>query len=156
MKRILPLIALIFVAIYSFGQPLNDTGQLKQQKENVISTNTIIKIENLGFRVNSELPELRPTISPDGKRLFFICENHPENTKYRSVNNSQDIWYSEKDSNGKWQDAEHLGYPLNTMQYNAVFWVSPDNNRILIRGAFINGAFNSKGVSMCYRKKNGN
>ena len=43
----------------------------------------------------------------------------------------------------------HLGYPLNTVQYNAVYWISPDNNRILIRGAFMNGAYNGKGVSMC-------
>ena len=153
----------IFFFIFSLyllsatAQPSNDTsGILKQQKENVITSSTIIKIENLGFRINSELPELRPTVSPDGKLLFFICENHPENTKYRAVPNSQDIWYSEKDSNGLWQDAVHLGYPLNTMQYNAVYWISPDNNKILIRGAFLNGAYDGKGVSICYRKKNGN
>ncbi len=157
MKRIIPLFILILGMAIAKAQPLNDSsGTLKQQKENVISTNTIIKIENLGFRVNSQLPELRPTISPDGKRLFFICQDHPENTKYRSVSNSQDIWYSEKDSTGKWQDAQHLGYPLNTMQYNAVYWVSPDNNRILIRGAFIDGAFHSKGISMCRKTRNGN
>jgi len=156
-KRFIPLFILILGMVNANAQPLNDSaGTLKQQKENVISTNTIIKIENLGFRVNSELPELRPTVSPDGKRLFFICEDHPENTKFRAVNNSQDIWYSEKDSNGRWQDAQHLGYPLNTMQYNAVYWISPDNNRILIRGAFIDGAFDGKGISMCRRLKNGN
>jgi len=156
LKKLILLSGLCAIMLYAVAQPSNDSiGTLKQQKENVISSNTIIKIENLGFRVNSELRELRPTISPDGKRLFFIVEDHPENTKYRSVSNSQDIWYSEKDSNGKWQDAIHMAYPLNTMQYNAVFWVSPDNNRILIRGAFIDGAFDGKGVSMCYRTKSG-
>lgn len=133
-----------------------DTGGLKPQKDNIITANTILKIENLGFRINSVLPELRPTVSADGKLLFFICENHPENTKYRDIPNSQDIWYSEKDSNGRWQDAIHLGYPLNTMHYNAVYWISPDNNRILIRGSFSKGAYNGKGVSLCYRTKNGN
>ncbi|HYC29437.1 MAG TPA: hypothetical protein VEB42_11480, partial [Chitinophagaceae bacterium] len=150
-----------FAWLYVAAQPsaashISDTGTLKPQKDNVITANTILKIENLGFRVNSVLPELRPTVSADGKRLFFICENHPENTKYQSIPNSQDIWYSEKDSNGQWQDAMHLGYPLNTMHYNAVYWISPDNNRILIRGSFSNGAYNGKGVSMCYRTKNGN
>jgi len=150
---------LISVLYFSFlyGQPSTDTGGvLKPQKENVITSNTILKIENLGFRVNSELAELRPTVSADGKLLFFICEDHPENTKYRSVSNSQDIWFSMKDSNGKWRDAVHLGYPLNTMQYNAVYWISPDNNRILIRGAFVEGAFMGKGVSLCTLQKNGN
>ncbi len=139
------------------AQPSNNTtGGLKPQKENIITTSTIIKIENLGLNINSELPELRPTISPDGKRLFFICQNHPLNTKYNSVPNSQDIWYSEKDSSGKWGEAIHLGYPLNTTHYNAVYWISPDNNRILIRGAFRDGAFLGKGVSMSFRKQDDN
>ena len=161
LKKLTAVFAL-FVWSYASAQPSAgnhaspDTGTLKPQKDNIITANTILKIENLGFRVNSELPELRPTVSADGKRLFFICENHPENTKYRTVSNSQDIWYSEKDSSGKWQDAMHLGYPLNTVPYNAVYWISPDNNRILIRGSFTNGAYNGKGVSMCYRTKNGN
>ncbi len=160
MKILTSLALLLVFALFASAQPQssnNDTsGTLKAQKDNVITSNTILKIENLGFRVNTVLPELRPTVSADGKLMFFICENHPENTKYRTVPNSQDIWYTEKDSAGKWQDAIHLGEPLNTMPYNAVYWISPDNNRILIRGSFSDGAFNGKGVSMCYRTKSGN
>jgi len=132
-----------------------DTAGLKYQKDNVITSNTILKIENLGININSDLPELRPTISADGNILFFICENHPANTKYSSVPNSQDIWYSMRNDSGKWEEARHLAYPLNTMQYNAVYWISPDNNRILIRGAFVNGAYMGKGVSMCKLKADG-
>ena len=130
-------------------------GELKQQKENVINAETIIKIENLGTKINTEYSELRPTISADGNLLFFICQNSPENTKYNEVPNSQDIWFSEKDSNGTWSKAVHLGYPLNTYYYNAVFWISPDNNRILIRNAFVNGDYAGRGISMCYLKKDG-
>ena len=135
------------------AQPLADTsGKLIAQKENVIKATTVLQVENLGININSELPELRPTISADGKLLFFICENHPYNTKYRSVPNSQDIWYSEKDTSGKWSEAIHMDFPLNTSQYNAVYWISPDNNRILLRGAYQEGAFMSRGVSMSIRK----
>lgn len=138
------------------AQPSVETGEkLVAQKENIIKEGTVIKMENLGWRVNSELAELRPTISADGNHLFFICENHPLNTKYNSVRNSQDIWYSQRDSFGRWSDAKHLGYPLNSYHYNAVFWISPDNNRILIRNAFVNGDYYSNGLSMCYRLKNG-
>lgn len=98
-----------------------------------------MKIENLGWRVNSELAELRPTISADGNHLYVICENHPLNTKYGSAPNSQDIWYSVRDSFGNWNDALHMGYPLNTYAYNAVYWISPDNNRMLVRNAFVAG-----------------
>lgn len=153
-KALLPLFVLI--CIKAAAQPSQETAEkLVVQKENVIKEGTIIKIENLGWRVNSELPELRPTISADGNHLYFICENHPLNTKYNSVRNSQDIWYSQRDSFGRWSDAKHLGYPLNTYHFNAVFWISPDNNRILIRNAFVNGDYYSNGVSMCQRLKNG-
>ena len=86
------------------AQTSADTGTLKAQKENIITAGTVLKIENLGIKVNSDLAELRPTISADGNLLFFICEDHPANTKYKSVSNSQDIWFSERDSSGKWSE----------------------------------------------------
>ncbi|MFT3934915.1 MAG: OmpA family protein [Chitinophagaceae bacterium] len=164
MKSVLPLVILFGCLQHVAAQPsppvfasADEGGKLVQQKDNIITANTILAIENLGSSINSALPELRPTISADGNLLFFICENNPRNTKYRSVPNSQDIWFSERDTlTGKWSKAVHLGYPLNTVQYNAVYWISPDNNRILIRGAFENGVFNGKGVSMCTLQENGN
>lgn len=127
------------------------------QKENVITAETILKIENMGPAINSSLAELRPTISADGNLLFFIRQNDPYNTKFNSVPNSQDIWFSERDTaTGKWSKAVHLGAPLNTEEYNAVFWISPDNNRILIRNAFINGDYFGNGVSICNLNEYGN
>jgi len=133
-----------------------DTVGLKAQKENIITAETILKIENIGDKINTQLEELRPTISADGNLLFFIRQNDPANTNYNSVPNSQDIWFSERDDSGKWSEAEHLLYPLNTTDYNAVFWISPDNNRVLIRNAFINGDYMGNGVSMSYLNKYGN
>lgn len=159
MKYLL-LFSIIWVVSFwkAYSQPLRDTGiVLVQQKDNVITEHTILKIENLGDRVNSRFPELRPTISPDGNLLFFIRQNHPYNTKYNSVPNSQDIWFSLRDtSTGKWSKAVHLGEPLNSVEYNAVFWISPDNNRILIRNAFVDGAKVGNGVSMCHLTEYGN
>jgi outer membrane protein OmpA-like peptidoglycan-associated protein len=146
---------LLLICIQAAAQP-DTTGKLIEQKEKIITASTIIKIENLGFRVNSELAELRPTISADGNLLFFICEAHPENKHYYEVKNSQDIWYSERDTlTGKWQDAVHLGYPFNTAHYNTVYWISPDKNRILIRNAFIDGDYSGNGVSMSHKMQDG-
>lgn len=156
MKKIIYIFTLPFCIQFATAQTAADTlGQLVPQKENIIKAETIIKIENLGYNVNSNLSELRPTVSADGNLLFFICENHPANTKYNSIRNSQDIWYSERDSLGKWGEALHMEYPLNTCHYNAVFWISPDNNRILIRNAFIEGDYAGDGVSMSYLKEDG-
>jgi OmpA-OmpF porin, OOP family len=142
---------------YAQAQPssLDTSITLKEQKDKFITEATIVKVENMGFRINSELSELRPTVSADGNILFFICQDHPGNTKYGSVRNSQDIWYSVRDSSGKWSDAIHMGYPLNTYHYNTVFWISPDNNRILIRNAYVNGDYVGNGVSMSYLNKYG-
>jgi outer membrane protein OmpA-like peptidoglycan-associated protein len=155
MKKVYFFLILLACINCATAQGDDASEKLVVQKENVIKESTIIKIENLGHNINSELPELRPTISADGNLLFFICENHPYNTKYNSIRNSQDIWYAERDSNGKWGEAMHMDYPLNTYHYNAVFWISPDNNRILIRNAFVDGDYAGNGVSMSYRKKNG-
>jgi len=156
MKKVLPFFILLCCFQLSVAQLASDTAiKLVAQKENIIKEGTVVKVENLGWKVNSELAELRPTISADGNHLFFICENHPLNTKYNSVRNSQDIWYSTRDSFGNWTPARHMGYPLNTYHYNAVYWISPDNNRILLRNAFINGDYYSNGVSMSYKMSNG-
>lgn len=157
MKKALLLLCLSSCLQYLAAQPTysDSLGVLKVQKENIITAETILKVENLGTKINSDLPELRPTISADGDLLFYICQNHPENTKYNEIRNSQDIWFSERDSSGHWSKGVHLGYPLNSYYFNAVFWISPDNNRILIRNAFINGDYAGNGVSMCYLKKDG-
>jgi OmpA-OmpF porin, OOP family len=155
MKALLP--CLCFFIVSANAQPLADSsGKLIEQKEKQILAHTVVKIENLGFRINSELPELRPTISADGNLLFFICQNHPENTFYHQLKNSQDIWYSVRDTiTGKWADAQRLGTPFNTAHYNAVYWISPDKNKILLRNAFVDGDYAGNGVSMSYTMEDG-
>ncbi|MFT3844031.1 MAG: OmpA family protein [Lacibacter sp.] len=159
MKRTILLWLLLHSAFFIKAQylPPSDTaGKIIEQKDKVIHAGTIIKIENLGFRVNSELAELRPAISADGNLLFFICEGHPENSHAYEVRNSQDIWYSERDTlTGKWQNAVHLGFPFNTANYNAVYWVSPDKNQLLIRNAFVSGDYYGNGVSLSAKQKDG-
>jgi len=156
LKKLLSFAAFMLCLHIAFSQPSSDTTEtLVAQKDNIITASTILKIENMGQLINSSLPELRPTISADGNLLFFIREDNPANTKYNEVSNSQDIWFSERDSSGRWSKAVHLGYPLNTTAYNAVYWISPGNNRILLRNAFHQAAYLGRGVSMSYLQKNG-
>lgn len=112
-------------------------------------------VENLGNLVNSTYHEIRPTISGDGKILYFVVEGSPKNTKAKSDKKSQDIWYSELDSSGKWGAAIHAGAPLNDQRENAVFWVAPDGNRLLIRGAYENGKYMGRGISMVEKTASG-
>ena len=59
------------------------------------------EVENLGNVVNTQYSEARPTISADGKLLYFIVESNPKNTMSKRIS-IQDIWYSELGGNGQW------------------------------------------------------
>jgi OmpA-OmpF porin, OOP family len=96
---------------------------------------------------------MRPTISADGNMLFFIRQNDPANIQYQTVPNSQDIWYSLRDTTGKWSKAKHLSEKVNASQYNAVYWISPDLNTILLKGSFIDGQYLGMGVSMIHKRR---
>lgn len=154
MKTLFFLSFQLFFSI-AVAQPFVDTsGKLKEQKENEIKESTIIKVENLGVDINTENPEMRPTISADGNLLFFIRQNDPSNIQYATVPNSQDIWYSTRDSMGRWSKAKHLSAKVNASHYNAVFWISPDLNTILLKGAFNDGQYLGMGVSMIHKLRN--
>lgn len=151
MKKLYTLL-FVLLPFAVISQPLIDTTiKLKEQKENIIKESTIVKVENLGEIINTGYPEMRPTISADGNLLFFIRQGHPSNVQISTVPNAQDIWYSTRDTSGKWSRAKHLNGTVNASHYNAVFWISPDLNRLLIKGAFIDGQYFGMGVSMMRR-----
>jgi OmpA-OmpF porin, OOP family len=152
MKTILTIALFIFCISIAAAQPAHDTT-LKEQKENIIKETTIVKVENLGELINTGHPEMRPTISADGNMLFFIRQNDPANIQYQTVPNSQDIWYSLRDTTGKWSKAKHLSEKVNASQYNAVYWISPDLNTILLKGSFIDGQYLGMGVSMIHKRR---
>ncbi len=152
MKKIYFVFVLLLCFFVSYAQPLLDTaGKLVAQRENIITASTIIKIENLGPLINSAYPEMRPTISADGNLLFFIRQGHPANVQAATVPNAQDIWYSTRDTNGLWSASKHLNGSVNASHYNAVYWISPDMNTILLKGAFTEGQYLGTGVSMIRR-----
>lgn len=155
MKRFSTFLLLLSISLVAFGQPAltpaDTTVKLIAQKENVITGSTVVKIENLGPLINTENPEMRPTISADGNLLFFIRQNDPSNIQYNTVPNSQDIWYSTRDTSGKWAAAKHLSARVNASHYNAVYWISPDLNTILLKGAFTDGQYLGTGLSMIHK-----
>lgn len=123
----------------------------------IVSTNAFAQtvFENLGTKVNSIYSEVRPTISADGRILYFVVEGNPKNTMYKDDKEAQDVWYAELDETGNWGPATQCTAPINGQKDNAVFWVSPDGNRILIRGAYENGKYVGRGVSLSNKTTSG-
>src|SRR5690606_42004 len=85
--------------------------------------------ESLGPGVNSTYDDINPVLSPDEHTLFFIRVNHPSNTF--GAEDSEDIWYSQLQSDGTWSDARRIP-ELNIGRYNAVLAVSEDGNTVLL------------------------
>lgn len=102
------------------------------------------QLENLGKSVNTEYNEISPIISPDGKTIYFSRVSHPQNT--HGPKGSQDIWYSELKSD-KWTPARRLPPPLNKEDYNSLYSITPDGNTLLIKGAYKNGTYETRGFS---------
>ena len=109
------------------------------------------KPENLGSAVNSEFAELNPVMAPDGKTLYFGRKSHPSNRfgtqGSETVAGSQDIWFSERVGD-VWSTARRMPDVLNRDQYNTILSISPDGQTILLKGAYINGVYESRGFSL--------
>lgn len=93
--------------------------------------------KNLGVAVNSEYDDINPVVSLDGKTLFFVRVNHPEN--FFGPRDSEDIWYSNQLTDSTWSQAQRIPN-LNKGRYNAVLSMAADGNSILL-----NGVYNKKG-----------
>ena len=63
--------------------------------------------ENLGKNVNSMSWDSQPSLSADGRKLFFISDRAGGQGK-------RDIWMSVKDRNNQWGKAVNLGRPVNS------------------------------------------
>ncbi|MEO1254884.1 MAG: hypothetical protein AAFY41_08370 [Bacteroidota bacterium] len=96
--------------------------------------NESVEAEKLSTNVNSDYVEHSPIISPDGKKLYFSRQFHPDNVG--GVNDAEDIWVSEMDDEtGEWLPARNMGAPLNTKGPNFISSISQvDGEEVLILG----------------------
>src|SRR5688500_9853791 len=69
--------------------------------------------------INTFHHEAATIVSPDGNTLYFNVQDHPENTM--GMDDTQDIWMSQKDASGAWGPAQHLSSPFNIHSSNQVF-----------------------------------
>jgi outer membrane protein OmpA-like peptidoglycan-associated protein len=63
--------------------------------------------KNLGPNVNSAEWESQPSLSADGRTLYFVSDR-------RGGLGRRDIWVSNLDDQGQWSKARNLGHPVNT------------------------------------------
>ncbi|WP_296622919.1 OmpA family protein [Marivirga sp.] len=110
----------------------------------------LYQLVELNDEVNSRYHESAPLVTPDNQRLYFTITNHPENNEGRD--NSQDIWYSDKQADGTWGKAIHMESPFNKRKFNQVFTILDEGNSLFIRGG---SNKRKKGFSIVTKDENG-
>ncbi len=78
---------------------------------------------NLGRNVNSVEWESQPSLSADGRKLYFVSDR-------RTGLGQRDIWVSTLDDNGQWTKAVNVGKPVNS-PYDEMSPFIHANNRTL-------------------------
>lgn len=79
--------------------------------------------KNLGPNVNSAEWESQPSLSADGRTLYFVSDR-------RGGAGRRDIWVSTLNEKGQWTRARNVGKPVNT-QYDEISPFIHVNNKIL-------------------------
>lgn len=75
---------------------------------------------NLGAPVNSRAWESQPSISSDGRTIYFVSNR----------NNDYDIWFSSVNNKGVWSEPQKLGPNINTDGYEGSVFIHPDNQTL--------------------------
>ncbi|MBL4736434.1 MAG: PD40 domain-containing protein, partial [Flavobacteriales bacterium] len=78
--------------------------------------------ENMGPLINTEYDEGRVFMHRDGQTLYFSSKGHRTMGGY-------DIFMTNLDSNGAWSTPENIGYPINTVDDDISFSVTPNKSR---------------------------
>lgn len=79
--------------------------------------------ENLGRAINSGSWDSQPSLSADGRTLFFVSDR-------RGGEGRRDIWVSQMDEQGNWQKAENAGNKINTADDEVSPFIHVNNERL--------------------------
>lgn len=82
--------------------------------------------KNLGKSVNSASWETQPSLSADGRILFFIRGSRDRNYQIKNM----EIMFSVKDQNGNWSNAVAMPPPINTPGNESSVHIHPDGQTL--------------------------
>lgn len=110
---------------------------------------------NLGEGVNSPYSELFPVITPDESMLFFTRKGAPENLGYSTLPQDEDIWYTTRDTDGRWTPARRLEGPLNTTTFDGVRAINATATRLYLQNIYRKDGTRGKGFSVSTKGPDG-
>lgn len=110
----------LFLTVCNRPQDLGSCDLYVANKVNGKWTNP----KNVGRPVNSSAWEAQPTVSADGRRLYFSCGNCPGSL------GAADIYVSNLDENGNWTQPKNLGATINTAGNEFSPFIHPDGKTL--------------------------
>ncbi|MFP4605153.1 MAG: OmpA family protein [Bacteroidales bacterium] len=78
--------------------------------------------KNMGGSINTKLNEEGVFINSTGDKLYFSSEGMNSMGGY-------DIFYTERDADGRWKEPQNLGYPLNTPYDDVLFQIIDEKGK---------------------------
>ena len=96
---------------------------------------------------------LEPHVTPDGKRLLFLCTRPPEGKEPKPGWFYQNIWAVDRLDNGTWGKVYNIGFPINTdnneyypsvTHQRTLYFTRSDKNSgktNIFRSEYINGKY---------------
>lgn len=78
---------------------------------------------NIGQPINSQYKETQPSLSSDGKSIYFVSTRLGGKGKF-------DIWLSKLQKNGRWSVPENLGDSINTKEDELAPFIHYDNKTL--------------------------
>lgn len=103
---------------------------------------------NMGVPISSPNWESQPSYSSDGKTLYFISNRD-------GGLGSQDIWVTELNDDGYWQEPKNLGPIINTPYREESVFIHPDNQTLYFSSAGHVG-MGGTDIFVSRKDKNGN
>src|SRR5439155_14470644 len=86
-------------------------------------------VREVGSPINTIMWESQPSISPDGKKLFF-ASNRLGKPFADGDKNNVDIFVSHQLPDGRWGEPVNLGTTINTAGYDASPFFAPDGQTL--------------------------
>jgi outer membrane protein OmpA-like peptidoglycan-associated protein len=127
---------------------LNDKGNFDIYSSDFVNYKWT-EIKNLGKNVNDPIGwDAQPSISSDGKTLYFASARDSENV------NNIDIYYSEKNAAGEWGRAKKLSSKINTSGREKSPFIHPDNKTLYFSSDALPG-LGGFDIFVCRRDANG-
>jgi outer membrane protein OmpA-like peptidoglycan-associated protein/tetratricopeptide (TPR) repeat protein len=88
-----------------------------------LSGSNISEPVNLGPVINTAAWETQPTLSSDGRTLYFVSNR-------AGGNGQSDIWMSRLQDNGVWSEPKNLGETINTTGTEMAPYIHPDGQTL--------------------------